>query len=72
MVYLSIAEFFAAIYEILLALIPGSISGVTVRGNYLVLARGLIYYSLTTLTSTGYGDLKEILAEDLKCESDSV
>ena len=55
--YLSIAVLFAAIYEILQALIPGSISGVAVHGDYLVLARGLVYYSLTTLTSTGYGDL---------------
>jgi ion channel len=58
--YLSIALSFAALYEILLALIPGSISGVAVRGDYLVLARGLVYYSLTTLTSTGYGDLLPI------------
>jgi hypothetical protein len=60
--YLSIAVFFAAIYEILQALIPASISGVAVRGDYLVLARGLVYYSLTTLTSTGYGDLLPVHA----------
>ena len=40
-----------------LTLIPGSISGVAASGHYLVLGRGLVYYSLTTLTSTGYGDL---------------
>jgi hypothetical protein len=58
--YLSIALLFAALYEILLALLPGSISGVAAQGNYLVLGRGLIYYSLTTLTSIGYGDLLPI------------
>jgi hypothetical protein len=55
--YLCIALWFAALYEIVLALIPGSISGVDATGHYLVLGRGLVYYSLTTLTSTGYGDL---------------
>jgi ion channel len=55
--YLSIALLFAALYEILLALGPNSISGVAPKENYLVLGRGLIYYSLTTITSTGYGDL---------------
>jgi hypothetical protein len=58
--YLSLALSFAALYEILLALIPGSISGVASKGDYLVLGRGLIYYSLTTLTSTGFGDLVPI------------
>ena len=58
--YLCIALSFAAIYEILLALIPGSISGVAARGGYPVLGRALVYYSLTTLTSTGYGDLLPI------------
>lgn len=55
--YLSIALSFAALYEILLALIPGSISGIAGRSDYLVLGRGVVYYSVTTLTSTGYGDL---------------
>jgi hypothetical protein len=58
--YLSISLSFAALYEILLALFPGSISGITARGDYLVLGRGLVYFSLTTLTSTGYGDLVPI------------
>ena len=55
--YLCIALSFAALYEALLALIPGSISGIVGGGDYLVLGRGVVYYSLTTLTSTGYGDL---------------
>jgi Ion channel len=55
--YLCIAVAFAALYEILLTLIPNSISGIESHGNYLVWGRGLVYYSLTTLTSTGYGDI---------------
>ncbi len=58
--YLSIALSFAALYEILLALNPGSISGIAARGAYPVLGRALVYYSLSTLTSTGYGDLLPI------------
>ena len=58
--YLSIALSFAALYEILLALNPGAISGIAPRGSYPVLGRALVYYSLSTLTSTGYGDLLPI------------
>ncbi len=58
--YLSIALSFAALYEILLALSPGAISGIAPRGSYPVLGRALVYYSLSTLTSTGYGDLLPI------------
>ena len=59
--YLCIALSFAALYEILLALNPASISGATVRGDYLVLGRNLVYYSLATITSTGYGDIVPVL-----------
>jgi len=55
--YLSIALAFAAFYQILLAVAPGAISGVASNGEYPVLSRSLIYYSLSTITSTGYGDL---------------
>ncbi len=58
--YLSIALSFSALYEILLALYPGAISGIAPRGSYPVLGRALVYYSLSTLTSTGYGDLLPI------------
>ncbi len=65
--YLCIAVAFAALYEIVLTLIPNSISGVAPHGDYLVWGRGLVYYSLTTLTSTGYGDIvpKHPLARSL-------
>lgn len=59
-IYLSIALAFAALYELLLALVPGAISGIAGRGEYLVLGRGVVYFSLTTLTSTGFGDVLPI------------
>ena len=61
MLYLCVALSFAALYEILLALNPASISGATARGDYLVLGRNLVYYSLATITSTGYGDIVPVL-----------
>jgi hypothetical protein len=59
-IYLCVALSFAALYEILLALNPGAITGATVRGSYLVLGRNLVYYSIETITSTGYGDIVPI------------
>ena len=59
-IYLSIALSFAALYEMILALSPGSISGITVRGSYLVLGPSIVYYSLATITTTGYGDMVPI------------
>jgi hypothetical protein len=56
-VYLCMALLFASIYEVFLALIPGAITGTAVHGKYLLIGQGLVYYSFTTLTSTGYGDL---------------
>jgi hypothetical protein len=56
-VYLCLALFFASIYEVFLALAPGAITGTAVHGNYLLIGQGLVYYSFSTLTSTGYGDL---------------
>jgi hypothetical protein len=55
--YLCIALFFASLFEVFLALNPGAISGAAVHGKYLLIGQGLVYYSFTTLTSTGYGDL---------------
>jgi hypothetical protein len=55
--YLSIALGFASLFEILLALYPGAITGAAVHGKYLLIGQSLVYYSFSTLTSTGYGDL---------------
>ena len=56
-IYLIIALAFATFYEILLALMPNSIAGVAPEGHYLVLGRGLVFYSLTTLSTSGIVDL---------------
>jgi hypothetical protein len=42
---------------VFLALNPAAITGAAVHGKYLLIGQGLVYYSFTTLTSTGYGDL---------------
>lgn len=55
--YLSIALGFASLFEIMLALNPGAITGTAVHGKYLLIGQSLVYYSFSTLTSTGYGDL---------------
>jgi D-alanyl-lipoteichoic acid acyltransferase DltB (MBOAT superfamily) len=55
--YLCIALFFASLYQVFVALVPDAISGAAVHGKYLLIGQGLVYYSFTTLTSTGYGDL---------------
>jgi hypothetical protein len=59
-IYLCVALSFAALFEILLALNPGAITGAAARGSYLVLGRNLVYYSFETITSTGYGDIVPI------------
>jgi hypothetical protein len=55
--YLSIALGFASLFEIILALSPDAITGISVHGKYLLIGQSLVYYSFSTLTSTGYGDL---------------
>jgi len=55
--YLCIALGFASLFEIMLALSPGAITGAAVQGKYLLIGQSMVYYSFSTLTSTGYGDL---------------
>ena len=59
-IYLAIALAFAALYELLITLLPGAISAVGSQDDYLVVGQSLMYYSLSTLTSIGYGDLLPI------------
>ena len=59
-IYLSIGLAFAALYELLITLVPNAITAVPARGDYLVVGKSLMYYSLSTLTSIGYGDLLPI------------
>lgn len=56
-IYLSIALAFAALYELLVALLPGAIRTAAPLPDYPVVGADLMYYSFTTLTSVGYGDL---------------
>lgn len=58
--YLCIALFFASLYQVFVALIPGAITGAAAHGKYLLIGQELVYYSFTTLTSTGYGDLTPV------------
>jgi len=59
-IYLAIALAFAALYELLITLIPGAISAVGPQSDYVVVGQSLMYYSLSTITSIGYGDLLPI------------
>jgi len=41
--YLSIALAFASLFEIMLALNPGAITGATVQGKYLLIGQSLVF-----------------------------
>jgi hypothetical protein len=59
-VYLNIAVIFASAYRLIWAFIPGAFAGPsTPTGDPSELAAAL-YFSLTTLTTTGYGDVVPI------------
>jgi hypothetical protein len=58
--YLCIALLFASLYQVFVALIPNAITGAAAHGKYLLIGQELVYYSFTTLTSTGYGDLTPV------------
>ena len=55
--YLIIALAFAALYKIMITLIPGAISLLPGGNDHLAVGPRLLYFSLVTLTSTGYGDI---------------
>jgi Ion channel len=57
--YLIVALFFAHLYGLLTALVPNAFSGMPAGLNaHAVFYRGrLLYFSLVTLTTTGYGDI---------------
>lgn len=55
--YLIVALAFAALYKIMITLIPGAISPLSAGSDLLVVGPRLLYFSLVTLTSTGYGDI---------------
>jgi hypothetical protein len=56
-VYLIIALVFATLYKILITLIPDALSPAIVGIDRVVVGSRLLYFSLTTLTTAGYGDI---------------
>jgi hypothetical protein len=56
-VYLSTAMIFAAAYGLILELQPGAFANLPASGSEAAETAALQYFSLTTLTTTGYGDI---------------
>jgi Ion channel len=56
LVYLSVALTFSALFTIAGLLVPNAFSGMVLEDNP-ALPSNVIYFSLVTLTSTGYGDI---------------
>jgi hypothetical protein len=56
LLYLTIAIIFVALFTFVGTLIPKAFSGLSIEDNP-ALASNLIYFSFTTLTTTGYGDI---------------
>jgi hypothetical protein len=56
LLYLTIGIVFVALYTLVGTLVPGSFSGLTVRDR-VSLPPDLVYFSFTTLTTVGYGDI---------------
>ena len=56
LLYLAIAIVFVALFTFVGTLVPKAFSGLTVEDSP-TLASNLIYFSFTTLTTTGYGDI---------------
>jgi hypothetical protein len=56
LLYLTIAVIFVALFTFMGTLVPKAFSGLAVEDSP-ALASNLIYFSFTTLTTTGYGDI---------------
>jgi hypothetical protein len=56
LLYLTVAIIFVALFTFVGTLIPKAFSGLSIEDNP-ALASNLIYFSFTTLTTTGYGDI---------------
>ena len=57
MLYLSLATIFAPAHDLIWELSSNAFSNVVARGGSLEEAATMLYFSLTTLTTTGYGDI---------------
>jgi hypothetical protein len=55
--YLNFASIFAAAYGLIWELSPGAFANLVVQGGGPEEAGSMLYFSLTTLTTTGYGDI---------------
>jgi Ion channel len=60
--YLAIAVAFSWIYLVIAALVPNAFSGVTFRVGDLTATGSLVYYSLTMLTTVGFGHITPLSA----------
>jgi len=56
LLYLTIAVIFVALFTFIGTLIPKAFSGLSIEDSP-ALASNLVYFSFTTLTTTGYGDI---------------
>jgi hypothetical protein len=56
-VYLSLAAIFAAAFNLILDLIPGAFANLTAVARRPREVATMLYFSFTTLTTTGYGDI---------------
>ena len=60
MLYLTFALIFAWLYRLLAQTIPGCFSGLTFRPGELGSLSSFIYFSLTVLTTVGFGDITPV------------
>src|SRR5262249_12650745 len=56
-VYLDIAMIFAASYGLFWEMSPGAFANLPARADRSVETASMLYFSLTTLSTTGYGDI---------------
>ncbi len=55
--YLNVALIFTAAYRLVAELVPGAFGAAPVPGNDIAAASAMLYFSFTTLTSVGFGDI---------------
>ena len=58
--YLNLALAFAILYRLLCDILPGAVQGIEVGAGETQTFGELVYFSLVTLTSVGYGDILPI------------
>ena len=59
LLYLTIAMVFAGLYTFIGSLVPNAFAGMKVEDSP-ALASQVIYFSFTTMTTTGYGDIAPV------------